>query len=103
MNKDDEIIAQQKELLEKFNSIFLVEGSEEPEIIVEPPLTTPELVAMCYNAFSMVSMVDDEEMDKLTQVALNRISRIKRNVFKIVDECLQAEAELLFDTNKENN
>ena len=74
MSELDKIVNQQKEILDRLNALFPSEESEETEIYVEPPLSTPELVAMCYNAFIVVNSIEPEEQDKMTQVALNRLS-----------------------------
>ena len=55
---------------------------------------------MCMNAFNAVSYIDEEEQGKMTNVALNRMNRIKKNALRIIDECLQSEAELIFEDKK---
>jgi hypothetical protein len=52
------------------------------------------------NAFNAVSYIDEEEQGKMTNVALNRMNRIKKNALRIIDECLQSEAELIFEDKK---
>jgi hypothetical protein len=49
------------------------------------------------NAFNATAYIDEEEQAKMTDVAVRRVNRIKSNALKIIDECLKAEAELLFE------
>jgi hypothetical protein len=93
----DEILAEQKLILDKLNALFPNEETEEMEMYVEPPLSTYDLVAMCMNAFNATAYIDEEEQAKMTDVAVRRVNRIKSNALKIIDECLKAEAELLFE------
>lgn len=98
MTTEDEILASLKLITDRLNLLFPVEPeNEDMEIYVEPPLSTYDLVAMCMNAMTTLSYIDEDEQAKMSDVAMRRVNRAKKNLLKILDECLQSEAELLFE------
>lgn len=98
MTTEGEILASLKLITDRLNLLFTVDPeSDEMEIYVEPPLSTYDLVSMCLNAMTTLSYIDEDEQSKMSDVAMKRVNRTKKNLLRILDECMQAEAEILFE------
>lgn len=73
-------------------------GEQLQEVIYEDVTTTPEYIALAFNALSSVTDLDTAIM---TESDRQRVKRIRRKSIRIIDYCIGLLYDELFDDENE--